>query len=126
MVVRGNTKKPIQEPMKEIEKKGELSLLGLTFHKLPCNWDTHFDHIIHSKASSRLYTLRVCNIMDTLYRSSHCYLIVLLCPCSVMLLVWATGGDSSNKGCFGRTTNLFRESGDFAGNRETWAIFREI
>ena len=69
MVVRGNTKKPIQEPMKEIEKKGELSLLGLTFNELPCNWDTHFDHIIHSKASSRLYTLIVCNIMDTLYRS---------------------------------------------------------
>ena len=37
-----------------------------------------------------------------------------------------TGGDSSNKGCFGRKTNLFRESGDFAGNRETWEIFREI
>ena len=37
-----------------------------------------------------------------------------------------TGGDSSNKGCFGRKTNLFRESGDFAGNRETWIIFREI
>ena len=37
-----------------------------------------------------------------------------------------TGGDSSNKGCFGRKTNLFRESGDFAGNRETWENFREI
>ena len=36
-----------------------------------------------------------------------------------------TGGDSSNKDCFGRKTNLFRESGDFAGNRETWEIFRE-
>ena len=40
--------------------------------------------------------------------------------------VTVTGGDSSNKGCFGRKTNLFRESGDFAGNRETWEIFREI
>ena len=40
------------------------------------------------------------------------------------MLFWkATGGDSSNKGCFGRKTNLLRESGDFAGNRET---FREI
>ena len=37
-----------------------------------------------------------------------------------------TGGDSFNKGCFGRKTNLFRESGDFAGNRETWENFREI
>ena len=41
-------------------------------------------------------------------------------------LLSPTGGDSSNKGCFGRKTNLFRESGDFAGNRETWEIFREI
>ena len=39
---------------------------------------------------------------------------------------YGTGGDNSNKGCFGRKTNLFRESGDFAGNRETWEIFREI
>ena len=37
-----------------------------------------------------------------------------------------TGGDSSNKVCFGRKTNLFRESGDFARNRDTWEIFREI
>ena len=52
MVVRGNTKKPIPEPMKEIERKGELKLLGVTFTELPCN--------IHSKASARLYILRVC------------------------------------------------------------------
>ena len=60
MVVRGNTKKPIPEPMKDIERKGELKLLGVTFTKLPCNCDTHFDHSIHSKASSGLYMLRVC------------------------------------------------------------------
>ena len=42
------------------------------------------------------------------------------------LLRRETGDDISNKGCFGRTTNLFRESGDFAGNWETWEIFREI
>ena len=35
------------------------------------------------------------------------------------------GGDSSNKDCFGRKTNLFCESGDFAGNRETWEVFQE-
>ena len=43
-----------------------------------------------------------------------------------LTVVKMMGGDSSNKGCFGRKTNLFRESGDFAGNRETWEIFREI
>ena len=41
-------------------------------------------------------------------------------------ILLVTGGDSSNKGCFGRKTNLFRESGDFDGNREIWEIFREI
>ena len=40
--------------------------------------------------------------------------------------LFITGGDSSNKGCFGRKTNLFRESGDFVGNLETWEIFREM
>ena len=38
-------------------------------------------------------------------------------------LLSPTGGDSSNKSCFGRKTNLFRESEDFAGNRETWEFF---
>ena len=47
-------------------------------------------------------------------------------PSHVDYLCGITGGDSSNKGCFGRKTNLFWESGDFAGNRETWEIFREI
>ena len=38
--------------------------------------------------------------------------------------VWfTTGDDSSFKGCFSRKTDFFRESGDFAGNRETWEIF---
>ena len=33
--------------------------------------------------------------------------------------VVCTGGDNPNKVCFGRNTKFFRESGDFAGNRET-------
>ena len=37
----------------------------------------------------------------------------------IIPVVYKNGGDSSNKGCFGRKTNLFRESGDFAGKRET-------
>ena len=36
-----------------------------------------------------------------------------------------TGGDNSNKRCFGTKPKLFRESGDFSGNRETWKFFRE-
>jgi len=59
MVVRGMTKKPLPKPMKDIERKGELKSLGVTFKEQPCNWDTHFDHMI-TKASPRLYTVRVC------------------------------------------------------------------
>ena len=43
-----------------------------------------------------------------------------------MIGMKVTGGDSSNKGCFGRKKKLFRESGEFAGNWETWEMFREI
>ena len=37
-----------------------------------------------------------------------------------------TGGINSKKDCFGRKTKFFPESDDFAGNRETWDIFREM
>ena len=36
-----------------------------------------------------------------------------------------TGGDNSKKGCFGRKAKFFRESGNFAGNRQTREIFWE-
>ena len=64
-VVRATTKKPLPEPMRDIERKGELKLSGVTFKEQPCNWDTNFDHMI-TKAISRLYIL---NKTDTLYRS---------------------------------------------------------
>ena len=37
----------------------------------------------------------------------------------------STEGDNSNKRCFGTKPKLFRESGDFSGNRDTWKFFRE-
>ena len=65
MVISVTTKKPLPEPMKDIERKEELKLLGVTLHEQPCKWDTHIDHMI-TKAISRLYIL---NKTDTLYRS---------------------------------------------------------
>ena len=38
---------------------------------------------------------------------------------------YLTGGDNSNKRCFGTKPKLLRESGDFSGNRDTWKFFRE-
>ena len=57
MVVRGKTRKPLPEATSDIQRKSELNLLGVTFNEQPCNWDTHFDHML-SKASSGLYILK--------------------------------------------------------------------
>ena len=59
MVVRGRTREPLAGAMSDIRRKSELKLLGVTFNEHPCNWDTHFDYVF-SKASFRLYILRVC------------------------------------------------------------------
>ena len=59
MVVKGKTKMPLPEPMDGIARKSELRLLGVTVNEDPCNWDTQFENML-SKASSRLYILRVC------------------------------------------------------------------
>ena len=45
--------------MPGIGRKTELKLLGVTFNEHPCNWDTNFNRM-PSKASPRLYILRVC------------------------------------------------------------------
>ena len=37
----------------------ELKILGVIFNENPCNWDTQFDSML-SKASARMYILRVC------------------------------------------------------------------
>ena len=50
---------PLLEPVDGIIRKSELKLLGVTVNKDPCNWDVQFENIL-SKASSRLYILRVC------------------------------------------------------------------
>ena len=42
-----------------ITRKSELKLLGVTVNEDPCNWDVQFENML-SKASSRLYILRVC------------------------------------------------------------------
>ena len=49
----------LPESIDGIARKSELKLLGVTFNEDPCNWDTQFENML-SKASSRLYILRVC------------------------------------------------------------------
>ena len=59
MVIRGKTKKPVPEEIPNIERRGELKLLGVFSNENPTNWDKQFETVL-SKASSRLYISRVC------------------------------------------------------------------
>ena len=59
MLIKGKTEKDQPDPVQYIKGKSNLKLLGVFFEDNPTNWDTHFDHML-SKASSRLYILRVC------------------------------------------------------------------
>ena len=75
MVIQGRSKKPVPEKIPNIERREELKLRGVFFNEIPTNWDKQFD-ILLSKASSRLYILRVCkfygyslNELTTLYNS---------------------------------------------------------
>ena len=65
MLLKGKSTKALPVPLAFIEGKPCLKLLGVTFQSDPCNWDLYLDNIL-SKASSRLYILRVnfVNFMD--------------------------------------------------------------
>ena len=74
LLKRGSLKVP-PAPLAIMERKTTLKLLGVTFEDDPVNWDSHFDHVL-SKASSRLYILRVCRFygnpkeqLDLLFQS---------------------------------------------------------
>ena len=75
MLMKGKTEKDQRDPLQYIKRKSNLKLLGVTFEDNPTNWDTHFDYML-SKASSRLYILRVCkhygfsvDYLDLLFKS---------------------------------------------------------
>ena len=42
-----------------------------------------------------------------------------------ILVPWCTGGDNSNKRCFGTKPKWFWQSEGFSGNRDTCKFFRE-
>ena len=79
MLLRGKSTKALPAPLVSIERKPCLKLLGVTFQSDPCNWDLHFDNII-SKASSRLYILRVCKFYGLPLDHLHLLFISLILP----------------------------------------------
>ena len=75
LLLRGRGTRIPPEPLDIIDCNDKLNLLGVTFEKNPMNWDTQFECLL-SKASSRLYILRVCryykyfiSILDLLFQS---------------------------------------------------------
>ena len=75
LLLRGKTSKTPPEPLEIIGRKEKLKLLGVTFEQVPVNWDIHIDYLL-SKASSRLYILRICKYygysienLDLLFKS---------------------------------------------------------
>ena len=63
VVVKGKTRMPLPKSMDGIARKSELKLLRVTINDDPCNWNTQSKNIL-TKASSRLYILRVCKCYD--------------------------------------------------------------
>ena len=59
LVARGRSKAPIPTPLPGIEQVDNIKLLGVTFHRSPNNWDSHFDTLL-GKAGKRMYILRIC------------------------------------------------------------------
>ena len=75
MIVHGNIPGSLPNPIPSIERKTWLKTLGMTLQDNLCNWDIHM-HELTSKASSRMYTMRVCkhyslseNKLDLLFNS---------------------------------------------------------
>ena len=58
LVVKGKTRMPLPKSIDGNVGKSEINLLGVTVNEDLCNWDTQFENML-SKASSRLYILRV-------------------------------------------------------------------
>ena len=58
LLLRGKTTRTPPEPLEIIGRKEKLKLLGVTW-QVPVNWHTHTDYLL-SKASSRLYIIRIC------------------------------------------------------------------
>ena len=59
MVLSKGVLKQLPPQIDGIKRKEWLKLLGVSFQNDPCCWDLHIDNVL-SKASGRMYILRVC------------------------------------------------------------------
>ncbi len=79
MVLKGNTLKPLPDPLQFIERRDWLKLLGVLFQNNPCSWDMHIKHIL-KKASSQLHILRVCKFYGYATHDLHLLFNSLIMP----------------------------------------------
>ena len=79
MLPKGRSTKALLVPLASIERKPSLKWLGVTFQSDPCNWDLHLDNTL-SKASSRLYILRVCKFYGLPLDHLHLLFTSLILP----------------------------------------------
>jgi hypothetical protein len=79
MVLKGNSLKPLPDPLQFIEHKEWLKLLGVLFQNNPRNWDMHFKYIL-KKASSQLHILRVCKFYGYAINDLHLLFNSLIMP----------------------------------------------
>ena len=63
LLLRGKTTRTPPEPLEIIGRKEILKLVSVTSEQVPVNWDTYIDYLL-SKASSRLYIIRMCKYYD--------------------------------------------------------------
>ena len=90
MVVKGKTTMPLPEPVDRITRKSKLKLLGVTVNEDPCNWDVQFENML-SKASSRLYILRVCKYYGfTLQQLTLLFDSLIMSLFTYAIEVWAS------------------------------------
>ena len=59
MVIHGKTLKHKPLPLRDIERKESLKLVGITFQSKPTSWYMHIDNMLF-KASSQFHIIRNC------------------------------------------------------------------
>ncbi len=79
MVLKGNTVKPLPDPLHFIEHRDWLKLLSVLFQNNPCSWDMHIKHIL-KQASLQFHILRVCKFYGYATHNLHLLFNSLIMP----------------------------------------------
>ena len=104
LLLRGKGARIPPEPLDIIDRNDKLNLLGVTFEENPMNWDTQFEYLL-SKASSRLYILRLCRHYK--YSISSLDLLFQSLILSILIYGIEVWGNAFYSKYFSRTDKFF-------------------